>query len=173
MAAALRILLAGFISAFAMAAQPVGYIENSDSHAFDQPGCNEDAGIKAIYEDKMAEAYEMLKECEKVDATGIALHHLQALIYYEGMGSYKSLKERVEKSQELSCRAALKGHDIAVSAIAFMYLNGSSTAGLEPNNEIRTCLTKIPKISLEYVDPKNVEACLSLNPDIDPTYECY
>ena len=143
------------------------------SHAFDQSGCDEEAGIKAIYQDKMAEAYEMLKECEKVDATGIALHHLQALIYYEGMGSYQTLKARVEKSQELSCRAALKGHDIAVSAIAFMYLNGSSTVGLEPNDEIRTCLTKIPKISLEYVDPKNVEACLSLNPDIDPTYECY
>jgi hypothetical protein len=173
MATALGILLAGFISAFAMAAQSVGYIENSGSHAFDQSGCNEDAGIKAIYKGKMPEAYEMLKECEKVDASGIALHHLQALIYYERLGSYKSLKERVEKSQELSCRAALKGHDIAVSAIAFMYLNGSSTAGLEPNDEIRICLTKIPKISLEYVDPKNVEACLSLNPDIDPTYECY
>ena len=51
-----------------------------------------------------------------------------------------------------------------------MYLNGSSTAELEPNHEIRICFTKIPKISLEYVDPKNVEACLSLNPDIDPTY---
>ncbi len=27
------------------------------SHAFDQSGCNEGAGIKAIYEGKMPEAY--------------------------------------------------------------------------------------------------------------------
>jgi len=143
------------------------------SHAFETIQCQEEAAINAINEGKMARAYGLLKECEYIDASGRALHYLSALIKVEDMGSYSNIYARIGKAQDLSCRAALKGYDVSVSAIAFMYLNGSSTAGLEPNDEIRICLTKISKISLEYVDPKNVEACLSLNPDIDPTYECY
>ena len=144
------------------------------SHAFDQSGCNEDAGIKAIYEGKMPEAYEMLKECEKVDASGKALHDLHVLIFPEGLGSYKSEDQRIIASQGLNCRAALAGYEVSVSSLAHTYLYGSSYMSVSPIPEISLCLSTIPAPSSEeYVDPKYVQACLSLNPDIDPTNECY
>ena len=136
--------------------------------------CDEQAGLKAIEADNLSSAYEALKGCANTDASGKALHDLHVLIFPEGLGSYKSLDQRIIDSQGLNCRAALAGYEVSVSSLAHTYLYGSSYMSVSPIPEVSLCLSTIPaSSSSEYVDPKYVQACLSLNPDIDPTYECY
>jgi len=142
---------------------------------FDQIAeCDEQAGLTAIEADNLSSAYEALKGCAYTDASGKALHDLHILIFPEGFGSYKSEDQRIIDSQRLNCRAALAGYEVSVSSLAHTYLYGSSYMSVNPIPEVSLCLSTIPAPSAsEYVNPGHVEACLSLNPDIDPTYECY
>jgi len=45
--------------------------------------------------------------------------------------------------------------------------------GIKANSLVRNCLLGLQEDDLEYANISHVQACLSLNPDIDPTYECY
>ena len=136
--------------------------------------CHEQAGLKAIDENNLTEAYELLKGCEFADASGRALHNLNILVFPKGLGSYDSLDSRIIASKKLSCQAALKGYTISIRRLANIYKSFDEYLGLEPNDKISLCLSNIPSLnSSEYVNPKDVEYCLSLNPSIDPSNECF
>ena len=153
-------VLAGFIAAFAMASQPVG--------------CIEKAGLGAIDKNHLAEARELLKGCEHTEASGKDLHNLNILVFPKGFGSYDSMETRIFQSEKLSCRAALKGYTISIRKLANLYKYYDEYLQLEPNHMVSLCLSNIPSLnSSEYVDPKDFEHCLSLNPDIDPINQCY
>jgi len=135
--------------------------------------CDGTAGHTALYSNNESLAYELLKNCS-IDAamTGEAVHDLAGLIFY-GHGKYSSIDERVTHSLKLWCKAALKGYSTSVFILASHYEQGDKTVNIKESRLVSECLFGLQKNDLEYVSPLDVQACLSLNPDIDPTYECY
>ena len=135
--------------------------------------CDGTAGHTALYSNNESLAYELLKNCSIDTATtGEALHDLAGLIFY-GHGKYSSIDERVTHSLELWCKAALKGYSTSVFIIASHYERGDKSVNIKESRLVSECLFGLQKNDLEYVSSLDVQACLSLNPDIDPTYECY
>lgn len=136
--------------------------------------CEEHIGVSASSSGDYELAYEALKDCETdSEATGRSLHYLQAMIWFQHYKSFDSMGARYIYTQKLVCRSAIKGYSPSVIGVASKYWRGDKSLGAPENDEIRACLYSIKKISLEYVDPEEVRNCLSLNPDIDPDYQCY
>jgi hypothetical protein len=135
--------------------------------------CYEEIGIEALNSYNLKEAYELLKNCDPAEASGKALHSLHFLIFPKGFGSYPSLEDRIRTSHKLLCRSALKGFEASINSISFIYLNGDEFIEVTPNQDISECLSNIESPdSSEYVSPLEVKRCLSLNPSIDPRYQC-
>ena len=107
-----------------------------------------------------------------VATTSEALHDLAGLIFY-GHGKYSSIDERVTHSLKLWCKAALKGYSTSVFILASHYEKGDKSVNIKENRLVSNCLFGLQKNDLKYANILDVQACLSLNPDIDPTYECY
>lgn len=135
--------------------------------------CDGTAGHTALYSNNESLAYELLKNCSiDVATTGEALHYLAGLIFY-GHGEYSSIDERVTHSLKLWCKAALKGYSTSVFILASHYEKGDKNVNIKENRLVSNCLFGLQKNDLKYANILDVQACLSLNPDIDPTYECY
>jgi len=135
--------------------------------------CDGTAGHTALYSNNESLAYELLKNCSMdVATTGEALHDLAGLIFY-GHGKYSSIDERVTHSLKLWCKAALKGYSTSVFILASHYEKGDKSVNIKENRLVSNCLFGLQKNDLKYANILDVQACLSLNPDIDPTYECY
>jgi len=135
--------------------------------------CDGTAGHTALYSNNESLAYELLKNCSMdVATTSEALHDLAGLIFY-GHGKYSSIDERVTHSLKLWCKAALKGYSTSVFILASHYEKGDKSVNIKENRLVSNCLFGLQKNDLKYANILDVQACLSLNPDIDPTYECY
>jgi len=136
-------------------------------------GCDEAAGHAALYSNNEPLAYELLKNCPMdMSTTGEALHDLAGLIFY-GHGKYSSIDDRVNHSLKLWCKAALKGYSTSVFILASHYEQGDKSVNIRANRLVSNCLFGLQKDDLDYANPSDVQACLSLNPDIDPTNECF
>ena len=135
--------------------------------------CDETAGHAALYSNNEHLAYELLKNCPMdMSTSGEALHDLAGLIFY-GHGKYSSIDDRVNHSLKLWCKAALKGYSTSVFILAPYYEQGDKSVNIRANRLVSNCLFGLQKNDLEYANPLDVQACLSLNPDIDPTNECF
>ena len=135
--------------------------------------CDEKNGLAALYSNNESRAYELLKNCSiDVATTGEALHDLAGLIFY-GHGKYSSIDDRVNHSLKLWCKAALKGYSTSVFILASHYEQGDKSVNIRANRLVSNCLFGLQKNDLEYANPLDVQACLSLNPDIDPTNKCF
>ena len=135
--------------------------------------CDEKNGLAALYSNNEPLAYELLKNCPMdMSTTGEALHDLAGLIFY-GHGKYSSIDDRVNHSLKLWCKAALKGYSTSVFILASHYEQGDKSVNIRANRLVSNCLFGLQKDDLEYANPSDVQACLSLNPDIDPTNECF
>jgi len=136
--------------------------------------CDEKNGLAALYANNEPRAYKLLKNCANDSNTsGEALHQLHGFAFYTRFGKYPSFEERMADSQQLLCRAVHKGYTTSVVVLAAYYRDGDKSLGIKANSLVRNCLLGLQEDGLEYANISDVQACLSLNPDIDPTYECY
>ena len=136
--------------------------------------CDEKNGLAALYSNNESRAYELLKACAAdLNASGETLHQLHGIAYFTNYGNYSSFDERMIDSEQLLCRAVHKGYTTSVVVLAAYYRDGDKSLGIKANSLVRNCLLGLQEDDLEYANISHVQACLSLNPDIDPTYECY
>ena len=135
---------------------------------------DEKNGLAALYTTNESRAYELLKACAAdLNASGETLHQLHGFAYFTNYGNYSSFDERMIDSEQLLCRAVHKGYTTSVVVLAAYYRDGDKSLGIKANSLVRNCLLGLQEDGLEYANISDVQACLSLNPDIDPTYECY
>jgi len=136
--------------------------------------CDEKNGLAALYSNNESRAYELLKACAAdLNASGETLHQLHGFAYFTNYGNYSSFDERMIDSEQLLCRAVHKGYSTSVVVLASYYEQGDKSLGIRENSLVGKCLFGLQKDDLKYAKTLDVQACLSLNPDIDPTYECY
>lgn len=136
--------------------------------------CDEKNGLAALYANNELQAYELLKNCAyDMNASGEVLHQLHGLAFYTNYGNYQSFDQRMIDSEQLLCRAVHKGYTTSVVVLASYYEQGDKSLGISANSKISDCLFGLQKNDLKYAKISDVRACLSLNPDIDPSNECY
>ena len=136
--------------------------------------CDGTAGLAALYSNNESRAYELLKACAAdLNASGETLHQLHGFAYFTNYGNYSSFDERMIDSEQLLCRAVHKGYSTSVVVLASYYEQGDKSLGIRKNSLVGNCLFGLQKNDLKYANILDVQACLSLNPDIDATYECY
>jgi len=136
--------------------------------------CDEKNGLAALYSNNESRAYELLKACAAdLNASGETLHQLHGFAYFTNYGNYSSFDERMIDSEQLLCRAVHKGYSTSIVVLASYYEQGDKSLGIKENSLVSNCLFGLQKDDLKYAKILDVQACLSLNPDIDPTYECY
>ncbi len=137
-------------------------------------GCDEKEGLAALYSKNEPLAFKLLKACEAdLSASGETLHNLHSLIYSGEYEVYRSFDERIDHSQELACKAALKGYAVSVFLFSSYYEDGESFLGIYPNKKVSNCLHDLLKDEQKYANPSDVADCFANNTDIVLINQCY
>lgn len=137
-------------------------------------GCNEKEGLVALYSNNEPLAFNLLKGCEAdLSASGEALHNLHSLIYSGAYGAYESFGDRIDHSQELACKAALKGYAVSVFLFSSYYEDGEDYLGIYPNMKVSNCLHGLLKDEQKYANPSDVSDCFAHNTELVSINQCY